>query len=79
MHLDWIANDRRIPLILIIAAALMYVIGLGTYLAYQRQKQQEKFLRQQAIAECLNSHGHVGPGDTCRYDEPPPTQIEVPF
>jgi len=62
--LDGIARiTKRTPIIIIMmAVALMYVIGLGTFLAYQLQKEQAKAARAQALAECLSSHGHVGPG-----------------
>jgi hypothetical protein len=70
--LDWIAKitEKRTAIILLMAAALMYVIGLGTFFAYRWQAKQVMSSRAQTIAECLSSRGHVGPGDTCRYDKP---------
>ncbi len=78
--LDWIAGitEQRTLIIIMMAVALMYVIGLGTFLAYQLQKQQAMAARAQAIAECLSSHGHLGPGDTCRYDKPL-SELEAPM
>jgi hypothetical protein len=66
---DWIAQ-RRIAIILMGSAALIYVILLGSFLAYRWQKEQDKLLRQQTIAKCIGSHGHIGPGETCWYDKP---------
>jgi hypothetical protein len=68
MPRDWI--ERGLIPIIIISAAFTYVILLGSFLTYERQKEQDKLLRQQAIAKCLDSGGHIGPGPTCWYDKP---------
>jgi hypothetical protein len=72
---DWIA-ERRIAIILMGSAALIYAILLGSFLAYRWQKDETARLRQRTIAACLDSGGHIGPGDTCWYDKPPPSKLE---
>jgi hypothetical protein len=70
--LDWIAaiTEKRTLIIILMIAALMYVIGLGTFLTHRWQQEQAKSSRAQAIAQCLSSRGHIGPEDSCRYDKP---------
>jgi hypothetical protein len=53
---------RRTLIILIMIAALIYAILLGTFLAYRWQKEQNALLRQRTIAACLGASGHIGPG-----------------
>jgi hypothetical protein len=44
--------------------AFIYAVLLGAFLAYEKQKEQDKLLRQ-TIAKCLDAGGHTGPGNTC--------------
>jgi hypothetical protein len=78
MRLDWIA-ERRMLIIIMMISALTYVIGLGIFLAYQWQKEENKLFREQAIAECLSSRGHIGPELTCWYDKAAPNKPEEPM
>jgi hypothetical protein len=77
MRLDWIA-ERQTLMIIMIIAALIYVILVGTFLTYQWQQEQIKLSRREAIAECLSSRGHIGPGLACWYDAPVPKRPEEP-
>jgi hypothetical protein len=69
-------NERTLIIILMIAA-VMYAIALGAFLFYQWQTGKNKRVQSQVIAECLGSHGHIGPELTCRYDIPP-NELEPP-
>ena len=68
MPREWIEKGL-IPLIAI-SAAFTYVILLGLFLTYERQKDETARLRQQTIAKCLDAGGHIGPGVSCRQDKP---------
>jgi hypothetical protein len=70
MLLDWITGRRIAIISSIMIAALIYVILLGTFLAYVRQEDQDKLLRQQTIAKCLDAGGHIGPEVSCWHDKP---------
>jgi hypothetical protein len=69
MPREWIEKGL-IPVIILIAA-LIYVILLGAFLAYKWQMEQNALLRERTITACLGSGRHIGPEDTCRYDKPP--------
>jgi hypothetical protein len=79
MHFDWIADGRKPLIIILMIAALMYVIGLGIFLAYQWQKEHARLSGERAISECLGSHGHIGPELMCWYDKAPPNKPEEPM
>jgi hypothetical protein len=61
---EWLTGRQRL-IIVIMIAALIYAIMLGTFIFYEQQEDQDKLLRQQTIAKCLDSGGHIGPGVTC--------------
>jgi hypothetical protein len=71
MLLDW-PLERRIAVIILMIAAFIYAVLLGALLAYETQKEQDKVLRQQTIAKCLDAGGHIGPGAraTCGHENP---------
>ena len=56
--------------IIILIVAFIYAVLLGAFLAYERQQEQDKLLRQQTIAKCLDAGGHIGPGVSCWRDKP---------
>jgi hypothetical protein len=58
MFLEWIAA-RIIPTLLMIATSI-YVIMVAVFFVDVWKKEQEQSLHQSAIAECLNSGGHIG-------------------
>jgi hypothetical protein len=58
---------RLLPIILGIVA-LIYVILVGAFFAYVTKQEQDKLLRQQTIAKCLDAGGHIGPGVTCWHE-----------
>ena len=60
----------RIAIIFLGIAALIYVILLGAFLAYKWQTEQNALLRERTITACLGSGGHIGPGVSCRHDNP---------
>jgi hypothetical protein len=68
MPREWIERGL-IPAIIIIAA-FTYMVLLGLFLTYERQKEQDKLLRQQTIAKCLDAGGHIGPGVSCLHENP---------
>jgi hypothetical protein len=68
MPREWI--ERGLIPVIIIIAAFTYVILLGLFLTYERQKDETARLRQQTIAKCLDAGGHIGPGVSCRQDKP---------
>jgi hypothetical protein len=68
MPREWI--ERGLIPIIIISVAFTYVILLGLFLTHERQKEQDKLLRQQTIAKCLDAGGHIGPGVSCWRDKP---------
>jgi hypothetical protein len=68
MPREWIERGL-IPAIIIIAV-FTYVILLELFLTYEWQKGETARLRQQTIAKCLDAGGHIGPGLSCRQDEP---------
>jgi hypothetical protein len=74
MLVDWIAKGH-ITATIIGIAAFIYVVLVLIFFAYEVRKKQSNLLRQQAIAQCLGSHGHVGPENTCWYDKPVPKGI----
>jgi hypothetical protein len=70
MLLPWFAERRIAIFIILMIAALIYVALLGTFLAYRWHNEQDKLLRRQTIAKCLDAGAHIGPGDTCWHDKP---------
>jgi hypothetical protein len=68
MPREWIKRGL-VPGIIIIAV-LTYVTLLGLFLTYERQKGETAGLRQETIAKCLDAGGHIGPGVSCRHDNP---------
>lgn len=63
----WAAKRHGLPTIFMIAA-LLYVMLLGAFFAYVTKQEQDKLLRQQTIAKCLDAGGHIGPGVTCWHE-----------
>jgi hypothetical protein len=73
MSLDESAGSGRTPIIVISSigiAAFIYFALLVAFLTYKWQKEQDKLLRQQIIAKCLDAGGHIGRGLSCREDKP---------
>jgi hypothetical protein len=56
------------PLFLI--AVLIYVILMGAFFAYEKEKGENQLLRQRTITKCLGSGGHIGPGLSCWHENP---------
>ena len=76
--LDESEARRRLIAVLGIAAFIYTVLVLAFY-SYEVWKGERDRLHHQTIAKCLDSGGHIGPGVTCRRDEPSDnkTQPEV--
>ena len=76
--LDESEARRRLIAVLGIAA-FIYVVLVLAFASYEARKAQRDRLHYQTIAKCLDSGGHIGPGVTCRRDEPSDnkTQPEV--
>jgi hypothetical protein len=54
--------------IIFMIVALLYVMLMGAFFAYERRQGEDKLVHQHAVAECLGSGGHVGPGLSCWYE-----------
>jgi hypothetical protein len=57
------------PIIFMIVT-LIYMIMLGAFLIYKSKAEKNARLRQETIASCLGSGGHIGPGHSCWYSRP---------
>jgi hypothetical protein len=70
---------RRMLITVFGIAAFIYVVLVLAFASYEARKAQRDRLHYQTIAKCLDSGGHIGPGVTCRRDEPSDnkTQPEV--
>jgi hypothetical protein len=73
---EWLTGRQR-PIIIMIAA-FTYVVLVGTFIFYEQQEDQDKLLRQQTIAKCLDAGGHIGPEATCWHEKPSNKQEPLP-
>jgi hypothetical protein len=68
MSTGWVMR-WRIQIIVAILVAL-YAAALSAFLTYQSRTEAAHRLRQETIAKCLDSGGHIGRGDTCWHPSP---------
>jgi hypothetical protein len=68
----WIT--RRLLPITFLIVVLIYGILVAAFFVYERRTKEDTLLRQRTINACLGSRGHIGPGFSCWYDKPTPTQ-----
>jgi hypothetical protein len=60
----WIRR-LSVSIAIAIAALILYVTLVSAFLVYMWKQDRDADLRRAAIAECLDSGGHIGREDTC--------------
>ncbi len=56
--------------VVVASVTLLYLALVGAFFLYLWSKDENAAIRQEKISACLGSGGHVGQGDSCRYDSP---------